>query len=453
MKLFGTDGIRGKVGEYPLTPDMISHIGDCVALFLTKKKSPVQTIPVHIFVGRDTRISGKKILDDLRVGLGGWVHIMDAGILPTPAIAFLNRRSADDAGIMITASHNPYYDNGIKFFDENGFKFSLQEEAEIEALIAKFTPRYFESPDKTNWMESDYFEYLEDVYVDFLIDSCPFQKDPSNLKIVVDCANGATFRVAPKLFKRFRMTPVLINIHPNGKNINENCGSEHPQGLIQKVLEEKADAGFALDGDGDRLVAVDETGTVLTGDQIIASLALDVKYRGKLKPPTVVTTVMSNMGLRMVLAKNSITHIEADVGDRNVVMAMRKAGALLGGEDSGHIIFLDQHTTGDGLFTMLRLMAVMANCNKKLSELRAETRVFPQVLLNVPVTSKPALETVAPISTAITAVEQALKGEGRVLVRYSGTQPLCRVMVEGVSDDAIRPYAHQIAATIEKELG
>ncbi len=446
MKLFGTDGIRAKAGEFPLIPEMIGRIGSAAAKVLGQGKA------CQMVIGRDTRISGEEIKGQLIAGLKTQlVEVTDAGILPTPAVAYLTRQSSAVAGIMITASHNSFFDNGIKFFDSNGFKLSKEVEAEIEAGILE-TP---EIPDQydNNGVRKDETKDPLKPYIDFLADQWPVEGDLSKLKIVVDCANGATFEAASRLFERLGVEPILLGNKPDGININEACGSEHPENLIQAVKSHQADLGVALDGDGDRLVAVDETGIALTGDQIIASLALDLKYRGKLKPATVVTTVMSNMGLRMVLSENNIEHIQAGVGDRNVVMAMRESGALLGGEDSGHVVFLDKHTTGDGLFTMLRLMSVMVNCNNKLSELRAEMKVLPQVLINIPVATKPDLEAIDEVNAEITAVEKALGEKGRVLVRYSGTQPLCRVMVEGVSDDEIQQYARQIADVIQKELG
>ena len=446
MKLFGTDGIRAKVGEFPLTPELISRIAAAAAKVLGPGRG------CQMVIGQDTRESGAQIKAQLIAGLQSQsVEILDAGILPTPAVAYLTRQSSAVAGMMITASHNPFYDNGIKFFDSDGFKLSRAVEADIEAKVAgtKAIPDQMSVPSESKNETEDHLL----SYIDFLARQWNAKVDPTKLKIVVDCANGATFQAAPKLFNQLGAKPIFLACNPNGKNINDACGSEHPQQLVQAVLSHQADFGIALDGDGDRLVAVDETGTVLTGDQVIASLALDLKYRGLLKPPTVVTTVMSNMGLRMVLSENNIAHIQAGVGDRNVVMAMRESGAILGGEDSGHVVFLDKHTTGDGLFTMLRLMSVMARCNKKLSELGAEMTVLPQILLNVPVTSKPDIETIDAIKTEIAAVEKILGEEGRVLVRYSGTQPLCRVMVEGVEDQEIRQYAKQIADVIQQELG
>ncbi len=446
MKLFGTDGIRAKAGEYPLTPEIIRRIGSAAAKVLGQGK------PCQMIIGRDTRISGEEIKENLVAGLKTQlVKVIDVGILPTPAVAYLTRQGNAVAGIMITASHNPYFDNGIKLFDSNGFKLSKEVEAEIETAILE-TPDISAHHTKKVIGKEEIKNHLN-PYLDFLAEQWPSTTDLAELNIIVDCANGAGFEAAPRLFKRLGVEPIFLGNRPDGKNINEACGSEHPENLIQAVKTQQADLGVALDGDGDRLVAVDETGTTLTGDQIIASLALDLKYRGKLKPATVVTTVMSNMGLRMVLSENNIKHIQAGVGDRNVVMAMRESGALLGGEDSGHVVFLDKHTTGDGLFTMLRLMSVMVNCNNKLSELCAEMTVLPQILINVSVTNKPDLKTIGAINAEIAVVEKALGEKGRVLVRYSGTQPLCRVMVEGVSHSEIRVYAKQISDVVQKELG
>ena len=443
-QLFGTDGIRGAANEYPLTPDMAVTIGKAMAQHF---KGPT------LVVGRDTRLSCDMLESALISGIcSTGVSPYLSGVLPTPGIAFLTRTLPAAAGIMISASHNPYFDNGIKVFGGDGFKLSDKEEADIEHRILT---RETVSTD-TARAEIGKVHRLDDAgqrYTEFLKTAMPPGFTLNGLQVVVDCANGATHRVAPELLKDLDASTETLFIHPDGKNINDQCGSQHTEALAKKVLETGADIGLAFDGDGDRLIAVDETGATLTGDQILALSARTLKKQAKLKNDCVVSTVMSNLGLGLALKEMGIGHIMADVGDRYVMQQMLKSGSVLGGEDSGHMIFLDHHTTGDGLLTALKLMECMQFESRPLSELKNIMTVFPQILINVKVKQKPDIEGIPEIQDAIDSVKNALGQKGRVLVRYSGTQPECRIMVEGPSEEETQAYCEQIADVIRESIG
>ncbi|MBW2442893.1 MAG: phosphoglucosamine mutase [Deltaproteobacteria bacterium] len=446
--LFGTDGIRGKAGEYPMTVEMAVRIGRAVALTFTGTGGRSK-----IVVGRDTRQSGPMLESALVEGIGSagtdtWL----AGVIPTPGVAFLTPAVEANAGIVISASHNPYYDNGIKIFNGKGYKLSDEIEAEIEALIGRRGadgrspspgPRAGRATTNSKLIES---------YITFLNSCLPSDLSLKGLKVILDCANGATSRVAPGLFSNLGARVETLGTRPDGHNINDACGSEHPEGLIAKVLNTRAHLGLAFDGDGDRLIAVDENGGILTGDQILAICARDLKQKGRLKNDLVVSTVMSNMGLGVALQDMGIRHETAGVGDRYVMEKMIATGAVLGGEDSGHMIFADRHTSGDGILTALKLIEALQAADQPLSELKQVMTVYPQVLINVDVQSKPDLATVPAVAEAIKAVETKLGSQGRVLVRYSGTQPLCRVMVEGPSETETREYCIQLADIIKKKI-
>jgi phosphoglucosamine mutase len=447
-KLFGTDGIRGKAGEYPMTGEMAVRVGRAVAMTF---KDPGK--PSTIIVGRDTRLSGPMLESALVSGIcsvGADAGI--AGVIPTPGVAFLASSLKAEAGIVISASHNPYYDNGIKIFNGNGYKLSDQKEAEIEELVLNTPSANRNQPAQEAGRVSIKSEMLK-YYISFLINTLPSNLSFKELKIVLDCANGATCRIAPELFSELGAQAEALATEPDGKNINDGCGSEHPEGLIERVLKTKADLGLAFDGDGDRLVAVDEKGGVLSGDQILAICAQDLKQKGQLKNDLVVSTVMSNMGLGVALQNMGIRHESARVGDRYVMEKMVATGAILGGEDSGHMIFADDHTSGDGILTALKLIEAMQSENENLSELKKVMTVYPQVLINVDVQTKPDITTVPAIAGAIKSVESELGDRGRVLVRYSGTQPLCRVMVEGPSATETRRYCQQLSEIIKKIIG
>ena len=447
-KLFGTDGIRGVANQYPMTAEMAVRVGRTVAAYFMDKGSPAKVI-----VGKDTRLSGDMLESAMIAGIcstgaDAWV----AGVLPTPGIAHLAASFRANAGIMISASHNPYYDNGIKVFDGEGFKLSDSQEAEIEKNILNGEPETLnKEPNKTGTCQN--IPQANSDYIAFLKNSMPAGIFFKGLKIVLDCSNGATYRVAPQLFAELGAEVESLAVEPNGININDGCGSQHPENLIKAVKASRADVGLAFDGDGDRLIAVDETGNVLTGDHILAICAKNMSQKGTLKNNLVVSTVMSNMGLGSTLKKMGIQHEMAQVGDRYVVERMLSTGAVLGGEDSGHMIFADCHTTGDGIMTALKLIEAMKTQNQSLSKLSQIMKVYPQVLMNVDVEEKPHIESVPELMEVIQSVEAQLGDDGRVLVRYSGTQPLCRVMVEGPDEGTTRKFCTQIADIVKNSIG
>jgi len=446
--LFGTDGVRGVANEYPMTSEMVVKIGRAVAYFFQKKNTCSK-----IIVGKDTRVSGDMIEQWLVSGIcsmGSDAYL--SGILPTPGIAFLAASMGGDAGVVISASHNPFYDNGIKIFQRDGFKLSDETETQLERLLLD---KHFSIRGQTI-QDAGRVKYIEDAekrYVDFLLQTLPNDFCIKNMKIVIDCSNGATYRVAPHLFSRLGADVESLFVQPDGKNINNGCGSEHTQVLAKIVRKKKADIGLAFDGDGDRMVAVDELGNLLTGDQILFICSRHMKQKGTLKNNRVVTTVMSNIGLEIALKETGIKHVTTRVGDRYVLEKMISDGSVLGGEDSGHMIFLDHHTTGDGILTALKLIEAMNKEVRPLSVLNRKMNLFPQSLLNVSVKRKPDIQKVPGITDAIKSVETSLGREGRVLVRYSGTQPLCRIMVEGPTIETTRNYCKMIADTVQRELG
>jgi len=439
-RLFGTDGIRGVANTWPMTPEMAMAVGRAVARFMAADGQASH----RILVGKDTRLSGDMLESALCAGIcASGVDAICVDVLPTPGVAYLTAMLKAGAGIMVSASHNPWTDNGIKIFSQKGHKLSPAQEAELESLI--LSPEPLPAGDTPVPGRVFHLMDAEESYVECLSNIA----GAGPLSLVVDCANGAAVRVAPRLFPDAH----LLSADPDGRNINENCGSEHTEALRAEVVKYRADAGFAFDGDADRLIAVDETGTPVTGDRIIAICAGFMKSENLLKNNTVVSTVMSNIGLTRALQDMEIHHVVTDVGDRHVTAAMLDNGASLGGEDSGHIVFSDYQTTGDGLLTALMLCRIMNHTGKPLSKLAACMDVFPQVLINVKVARKPDIASVPEICRAIREVEARLGREGRVLVRYSGTQPMCRVMVEGPSEEETRQWAGQIAEAVEQALG
>jgi phosphoglucosamine mutase len=446
-KLFGTDGIRGVANEYPMTAEMAMNIGRVTA-HLFKKRGHIPTI----VVGKDTRLSGYMLENALVSGICSMgVNAIMVGVIPTPGIAFLTGSMRADAGIVISASHNPFQDNGIKIFGGEGFKLPDETEAAIEEMIFANNLHTLH-PSATELGKAYRMEDARGRYIVFLKHSFPKEYSLEGTRIVLDCSHGATYRVAPETFIELGAEVSTLFDKPNGKNINRHCGSQHPEALAQEVRKTRADVGFAFDGDGDRLIAVDETGAVLTGDQILAICANVMKKEGSLANNLVVRTVMSNIGLGIALESLQIDSVMAKVGDRYVLEEMQARGAVIGGEDSGHLIFLRHHTTGDGIITALQLAAAMKKEGKPLSELAKIMKVFPQVLINVNVTSRPEIESIPEITGVIREVEDKLKDQGRVLVRYSGTQNMCRVMVEGPSQEETDRYCRKIAAVVEKNL-
>lgn len=447
-KLFGTDGIRGVANEYPMSSEMALNVGRATAhLFKRKGHAP------KILIGKDTRLSGYMLENALVSGICSMgVDAILVGVIPTPGIAFLTSSMRVDAGIVISASHNPFQDNGIKIFSDDGFKLPDEKELAIEDMIfANNMHKLHPSPSELG--KAYRMDDARGRYIVFLKHSFPREFTLEGMKVVLDCANGATYRVAPDTFFELGAEVTTLFDDPDGKNINVRCGSQHPETLAAEVLKKGADVGFAFDGDGDRLIAVDEKGTVLTGDQIIAVCANVMKKEGSLTNNLVVRTVMSNIGLSVALKNMQIESVMTKVGDRYVLEEMQAKGSALGGEDSGHIIYLQHHTTGDGILTALQVLSAMKKEGKPLSELAKIMHVFPQSLINVDTKSRPEISTVPEIVSVIKSVEQKLGDRGRVLVRYSGTQNMCRVMVEGPTQEEALEYCKQIADAVRAKLG
>lgn len=447
-KLFGTDGIRGQANQYPMDASMAFQVGQALTRVLRDEGKRA-----HVIIGKDTRISGYMLESALEAGvtsMGGSVEMV--GVLPTPGIAYIAESMRADAGVVVSASHNPFQDNGIKIFAGSGFKLSDDDEAGIEELIlGGQLPQMVPHP-----REMGRAHRLDDAigrYVVFLKNTFPRSLSLDGVKIALDVGNGATYKVAPAVFRELGADITVINDEPDGLNINDNAGSQHTERLREVVRETGSAIGLAYDGDGDRLIAVDELGNEIRGDQVLMISARQLQAEGKLVRDLLVTTVMSNLGLREACRKYDIIHHASGVGDRNVLEDMQRMGGVLGGEDSGHVIFLNHHTTGDGILSSLQLVATMLKTGEPLSELAKVMDIFPQTLLNIDVTSKPPVEEIPGLTEAIERVESELEGRGRVLVRYSGTQNMCRVMVEGPTDDLTEHYAQQIAALVSAAIG
>ena len=446
-RLFGTDGIRGVYNQEPITEEMGYRLGRvAVEYFKGKGGYP------RIVLGRDTRLSGEVLENAIASGvLSKGAKPILLGEIPTPGVAFITRDIDAEGGVVVSASHNPYEYNGFKIFSGEGYKLTDREEMEIETLLLSETTHVSlkEQRERDNAERAD---DLRELYIRFLQHILPGEFLFKGMNIVLDCANGATYRVAPILFERMGAEVEALFVSPDGRNINEGCGSQHPESLSARVVEKGADLGLAFDGDGDRLIAVDEKGNVLTGDQILTICAKTLKDRGELKNNLVVSTVMSNMGFRVALKGLGIDHVTTDVGDRYVMEEMRARGGVLGGEDSGHIICRQYHTTGDGLLSALQLVSAVQSSDASLSELSRLMSVFPQILVNVPVKNKLELSSVPEVQAILKKVEKDLGQRGRVLLRYSGTEPLCRVMVEGEQQEEIDAHAQEIANVIRERL-
>ncbi|MCL7749669.1 phosphoglucosamine mutase [Halalkalibacter alkaliphilus] len=441
---FGTDGVRG-VANTELTPELAFKLGRMGGYVLTK-----DTEKPRVVIGRDTRISGEMLESALVAGLLSiGAEVMRLGVISTPGVAFLTKALSANAGVMISASHNPVPDNGIKFFGPDGFKLLDNQEAEIERLLDSED----ELPRPTGGalgLITDYFEGGQ-KYLQYLKQTV--QEDFSGIHIALDCAHGAASSLAPHLFADLEADISTMGTSPNGININEHCGSTHPDALSAFVLEKGAQIGLAFDGDADRLIAVDENGEVVDGDKIMFICAKYMKEQGWLKHNTVVSTVMSNLGFYKGLEELGIEAKQTSVGDRYVMEEMRKGGYNIGGEQSGHIIFLDHITTGDGLLSALQLVNIMKATNMPLSKLASEMETFPQKLVNVRVTDKNAVTENAKVSAVIGEVEAQMAGEGRVLVRPSGTEPLVRVMIEAKTKELCDQYVDQIVEVVKAEMG
>ncbi|MEW6088811.1 MAG: phosphoglucosamine mutase [bacterium] len=442
--LFGTDGIRGKANEFPLIPEFVFKIGQSIGWCLTKGKKGV------IAIGKDTRISCDMLESALSAGINfAGVDILPLGVIPTPAVAYLTKIYKANAGIVISASHNTYEDNGIKVFNSDGFKLSDEQEEEIEKNTGevKFTP----SPSALGRTLPHHKD--KDDYIKYLISTIPSGYDLSQFKIVIDTSNGALFNIAPRLFKKLKAKVKNYHILPDGTNINHNCGSLHPENITRKVVKAKADLGLCFDGDGDRVIAIDETGQIVDGDRIMAVWASYLKSKNRLKNNVLVSTIMSNLGLEKYMKNSGIEFIRVKVGDRYVLEEMKKRNAVLGGEQSGHIINLDYQTTGDGLLTALHLACIMKETGEKLSGLKDKFENYPQILVNVPVKERKDFLTIPEIKKSIEEVEKELNDKGRLSVRYSGTELLARVMIEGQNQEHIQKLANKIAFAFKENLG
>jgi len=448
-KLFGTDGVRGVANNHPMTTEMAMQLGRAAAYIFrssTKRRH-------RIVIGKDTRLSGYMLENAMVAGICSMgVDVLLVGPLPTPGIANITSSMRADAGVVISASHNPFQDNGIKFFSADGFKLPDKIELKIEKLIES---NQIDSLRPTASEVGKAFR-IDDAagrYIVFLKNTFPQEMDLSGLKIVLDCANGAAYKVAPAVFEELGAEVIPLGVNPNGTNINANCGSLYPQLISEEVKKHRADIGIALDGDADRVIVCDEFGSEVDGDHIMAICAQDMLKRKLLKKKTLVTTVMSNMGLDIAMREAGGKVIKTAVGDRYVVEEMRKGGYNLGGEQSGHMIFLDYNTTGDGILSALQLLAVMRRTNKPLSELAAIMTSLPQVLVNTRVRERKDIMTIPDIAAKIGDVEEKLGNEGRVLIRYSGTEPLLRVMLEGKDTSEITVWADEIIDLVKKHLG
>ncbi|AEV94872.1 phosphoglucosamine mutase [Pediococcus claussenii] len=449
LKYFGTDGVRGIANE-TLTPELAFRLGRTGGYILTQHAKDGKTQP-RVLVSRDTRISGQLLMQALISGLlSVGIEVMDMGVVTTPGVAYLVRRQEADAGVMITASHNPVQDNGIKFFGSDGYKLSDELEAEIEELLDAEKDELPRPSAKGLGTVTDYPEGALN-YISFLEQTIP--DDLGGLNIAIDAANGATSNFVSQIFADLNTDFVTMGTKPDGLNINDGVGSTHPEALAKFVIEKGADMGVAFDGDGDRCIAVDEKGNIVDGDKIMFICGKYLSERGRLKKDTVVTTVMSNLGLYKALEANNLTSVKTQVGDRYVVEEMLKSGYNLGGEQSGHIVFLDHNTTGDGMLTAIQLMYVVKQSGKKLSELAEEVHTYPQKLINVKVQDKKmALENQA-IKDVIEQVEKEMNGDGRVLVRPSGTEDLLRIMAEAATPEAVDMYVDRIVAVVKSEVG
>lgn len=444
-KYFGTDGVRG-VANSELTPELAFKVGRLGGYVLTKD----QTRP-KVLIGRDTRISGHMLEGALVAGLLSiGAEVMRLGVISTPGVAYLTKALGAQAGVMISASHNPVADNGIKFFGPDGFKLSDEQEAEIEALMDEETDSLPRPVGADLGQVNDYFEGGQ-KYLQFLKQTV--DEDFSGIHIALDCAHGATSSHATHLFADLEADISTMGSSPNGLNINDGVGSTHPETLAQLVLEKGADIGLAFDGDGDRIIAVDEKGQIVDGDQIMFICAKYLSEQGRLRHNTVVSTVMSNLGFYKALEANNVETKQTAVGDRYVVEEMKNGNYLLGGEQSGHIIFLDYNTTGDGMLTGLQLVNIMKATKKSLSELAGEMTKFPQLLVNIRVTDKHRVTENAKVAAIIAEVEAEMNGNGRILVRPSGTEPLVRVMAEAPTQEQCDEYVERIAAVVRAEMG
>jgi phosphoglucosamine mutase len=446
-RLFGTDGLRGQVNTHPMTADMALRLGLAAGVrFVAGGRRH------RVVIGKDTRLSGYIFEYALTSGLCAMgMDVFLVGPLPTPAISFLTRSMRADVGIVISASHNPFYDNGIKFFDARGFKLPDEVENEIADMVLDAERKWtYPPPDKVG--RATKINDAPGRYIVFTKSSFPSHLNLNGMRVVIDCANGANYKVAPLALEELGAEVVKMGVEPDGLNINKDCGSLYPERVAAKVRELRADVGLALDGDADRLIVVDEHGAILDGDQLMAMCALEMLANGKLPGKQLVATVMSNMALEVFMREHGGVLLRTPVGDRYVMEEMLRSGAMLGGEQSGHLIFREYSTTGDGLLAALQILRIMREKEKPLSELAGLLALYPQTLLNVRVAKKVPFEQCPDILEAKEKMEQELAGRGRLFLRYSGTEPVCRVMVEGERNEEVQRYAEDLAEVVLRSL-
>jgi len=450
-RLFGTDGIRGIANLHPMTPEISLRLGKALVSVLMDEKSDDKRL--KIVIGKDTRLSGYIFEQAISAGIASMgADVLLVGPLPTPAVAFLTTNMRADAGVVISASHNPFEDNGIKLFDKFGFKLQDEKELEIEELIS--TDRIDNLRVRgTEIGKSFRVDDAPGRYVVFVKNTFPKDLTLDGIKMVLDCANGASYRVSPLVFQELGAELTTVGISPDGRNINTNCGSLNPELLKQRVLETGADIGIALDGDADRVVFCDETGNVVDGDKIIAVLADEMISTSSLSKNTVVATIMSNMALEIFLKNRGCHLVRTQVGDRYVVEEMRRMGCDFGGEKSGHLIFLNHGTTGDGTLAALQILSIMKSKGKNLSELTKIIDLFPQLLINVRVKEKRPFSEIPMVTKLISSKEKEFNGKIRINLRYSGTEPLARIMVEGEDDIIVKEIAEEVANEIDRHIG
>ncbi len=449
-RLFGTDGIRGTAGIYPLDPQTVRRVGAALVRALPRRRR--STLPPRLLIGRDTRESGEWIEAALAHGAGGeGARVVSAGVVPTPAIAYLTRTAGYDAGVVISASHNPFEDNGIKVFSGRGEKFTERVEREVEAIAADSSWRTSDGEDDKVARQDLAGAYLDHLRAVFPEAASLTGRRPFGLAI--DCANGATTTVAPALLEGLGLRTVVVANRPDGRNINLRCGSTDPGELARTVVARGLPMGVAFDGDGDRAIFVDHRGEIVNGDAVLLMCASQLQREGRLKGGAIVATVMSNIGLELALRSRGIDLIRCAVGDKYVMEEMLARGLSLGGEQSGHVIFSEYLFTGDGLCTALNVLRTVALTGRTLADLAGDLTAYPQVLLNVRVRERTDLKDVPPVAAVISRVEARLAGHGRLLVRHSGTEPLLRVMLEGRDETEIRAWAQEIVDVVKEHLG
>lgn len=451
-KLFGTDGIRGTANVFPMTADMVLKVGQAIGVILNRQGKGDSVNPKKVVIGKDTRLSGYMIEQALASGLNSMgLSVQLVGPLPTPAVGFLVRNMRAAAGIVISASHNAFQDNGIKIFGADGFKISDEMEREIELLVASDKLSTYLPPSQLVG-RSKRIEDAQGRYIVYVKNTFPLEYTLDGVRIVLDTAHGAAYKVAPSVFEELGAEVIQIGNQPNGTNINDKVGALYPAKLAEAVVQYRADIGISLDGDADRLIIVDEKGQIMNGDHILAICALHMKKRGELKKNTLVVTQMSNFALEKKMKESGITVIKTNVGDKYVVQELRNGGYNLGGEPSGHIIFLDHTTTGDGCIAALSVLAVMRQTGVKMSELNRIIEDVPQVLHNVRVKNRRDLDSIPGYLEKLKTAEEELKGEGRIFIRFSGTEPLLRIMVEGPDLKRISSLAEEFALFLQEKL-